>query len=313
MARSRDRVETWRPPVTASRLEGQTLSGESLFVRYVNFVKLPHTVFALPFAFIGVVYASTRVSVNVVQGLLVLVAFTAARFAAMGFNRIADRHYDALNARTSSRELPSGRLSLAQASLSVAAASTLFVVVAALLNPLCARLSPIALVWILSYSYAKRFTSLAHFWLGGALAIAPVGGYLAVAGSWSDPWWTLVVLPCSVLTWVAGFDIFYALQDEDFDRAHDLKSAVVLLGRSRSVLLAKLLHGITIGTLVWFGVGAGFGGWYYLAVGIAAALLTWEHQLVRPDDLSKLNAAFFRMNGVISIVVFCGALGDRLL
>ncbi len=299
--------------MTTSRLEGQTFGGESLLVRYIDFVKLPHTVFALPFAFLGVVYASAHTQATLVQGLLVLVAFASARFAAMGFNRIADRHYDAINPRTANRELPTGRLSLTQAKLAVAAASALFVAATAVLNPLCLKLSPIALVWILGYSYAKRFTSLAHLWLGGALAIAPVGGYLAVAGSWSNPWWTLLVLSCSVLTWVAGFDIFYALQDEAFDREYGLKSAVVLLGRARSIIFAKLLHGITITMLVWFGFGAGLGVWYYLAIAVAAGLLVWEHQLVRPGDLSRLDAAFFRMNGIISIVVLGGALGDRLL
>lgn len=299
--------------MTTSPLEGQTFGGQSLLVRYIDFVKLPHTVFALPFAFLGVVYASAYTQVTFVQGLLVLVAFAAARFAAMGFNRVADRHYDAINPRTANRELPSGRLSLTQAKVAVVAASGLFVGAAALLNPLCLKLSPLALVWILGYSYAKRFTSLAHLWLGGALAIAPVGGYLAVAGSWSSPWWILVVLSCSILTWVAGFDIFYALQDEEFDRKYGLKSAVVLLGKSRSIIFAKLLHGITITMLVWFGFGAGLGIWYYLAIAVAAALLVWEHRLVIPDDLSRLDAAFFRMNGVISIVVLAGALGDRLL
>ena len=299
--------------MTTSPLEGQTFGGESLLVRYIDFVKLPHTVFALPFSFLGVVYASARTRVTLVQGLLVLIAFASARFAAMGFNRIADRHYDAINPRTRNRELPSGRLSLTQAKVSVAAASGLFLAATAMLNPLCLKLSPLALVWILSYSYAKRFTSLAHLWLGGALAIAPVGGYLAVAGSWSSPWWTLLVLSCSVLTWVAGFDIFYALQDEEFDRQYGLKSAVVLLGKARSIIFAKLLHGITITMLIWFGIGAGLGIWYYAAIVVAGGLLVWEHQLVRPADLSRLDAAFFRMNGIISIVVLGGALGDRLL
>jgi 4-hydroxybenzoate polyprenyltransferase len=242
-----------------------------------------------------------------------MLAFTAARFAAVGFNRIVDQRFDALNPRTKDRELPAGKLPLSGAVFAVVAASAVFVLCAALLNRLCLLLSPVALAWTLGYSYTKRFTSWSHVWLGAALAIAPVGGYLAVTGAWSSPWWTLVLVACAVLTWVSGFDIFYALQDERFDRQHGLRSAVVRLGRARSILVAKSLHGVTLIALLAFGVGAGMGVWYYAGVAAAAALLLWEHQLVRPDDLSRLDAAFFTMNGIISIVVFLGTLGDRLL
>jgi 4-hydroxybenzoate polyprenyltransferase len=293
--------------------EGQTFAGESLLVRYVNFVKLPHTVFALPFAFLGVVYASFVGSVSVTQGLLILLAFTAARFAAMGFNRIADRRYDALNPRTQHRELPAGTLTLAQAVTAVVLASAVFVVAAGLLNRLCLVLSPVALGWILLYSYAKRVTPWSHLWLGAGLGIAPAAGYLAVMGAWSDPWWTLPAIALAVLAWVGGFDVFYALPDEEFDRAHGLKSAVVLLGQRRSILVAKLLHGVTLAMLLVFGAGTPFGPVYYVGVAAAALILAWEHQLVRPGELSRLDAAFFRMNGIMSIVVFGFALGDRLL
>ncbi len=293
--------------------EGQTFAGESLFVRYVNFVKLPHTLFALPFALVGVVYASMHSAVTVTTLALVVVAFTAARFAAMGFNRIVDLPYDALNPRTASRELPSGRLTIMQARLAVTLASLVFLASAALLNPLCLALSPVALVWILIYSYTKRFTHWPHLWLGISLGIAPVAGFLAVTGVWAQPWWTLPVIAAAVATWVAGFDIFYALPDEGFDRAQGLRSAVVRLGRSRSIMVAKLLHGATIAGLVVFGLGAGFGAVYFAGVAVAAAILAWEHQLVKPDDLSRLDAAFFTMNGVMSVIVFLGALGDRLL
>jgi hypothetical protein len=181
------------------------------------------------------------------------------------------------------------------------------------LNTLCLILSPVALVWILTYSFTKRFTSWSHLWLGASLAIAPVGGYLAVTGRWSEPPWTLVVVAVGVLTWVAGFDIFYALQDEKFDRGHGLKSAVVALGEQWSILAAKVLHGITILMLVAFALGTPFGTWYYVGVVVAAAILAWEHHLVRPGDLSRLDAAFFQMNGIMSVVVFVFALGDRLL
>jgi 4-hydroxybenzoate polyprenyltransferase len=293
--------------------EGQTFAGESLLVRYVNFVKLPHTVFALPFALLGVLYASNVVAVTAATVALVILAFTAARFAAMGFNRIVDRDVDARNPRTRGREIPTGRLSLRAAGGAVAAGAAVFLVAAALLNRVCLYLSPVALAWILAYSYTKRWTHWSHFWLGMALAIAPAGGYLAVAGRWSEPAWTLGMLALAVATWVGGFDVFYALQDEDFDRRHGLKSAIVLLGRARAILAAKLAHGLTIALLLAFGWGAGFGVAYYVGIAVATALLVWEHHLVKPDDLSRLDAAFFSMNGVMSIVVFLGALTDRLL
>ncbi|HSM15547.1 MAG TPA: UbiA-like polyprenyltransferase [Gemmatimonadales bacterium] len=292
--------------------EGQTLAGTSLVARYFNFVRLPHTVFALPFALIGVVAASFIAPISLRIVVLVPVAFTAARWTAMGFNRIADRRYDALNPRTAGRELPRGALTLAQAWISVAVASVVFVGSAALLNPLCLALSPVALGWILTYSLTKRFTWWPHIWLGLSLSIAPVGGYLAVTGSWSDPAWVLGAITVGVATWVAGFDIFYALPDAAFDRRMGLRSVVVRFGERRSILVAKLLHGITIPAVVLFGVGAGFGIWFFVGVAVAAMILVYEHQLVKPGDLSRLNAAFFTMNGVISIILFVFAFVDRV-
>ncbi len=256
-------------PPLRSATEGQTFAGESLFVRYVNFVKLPHTLFALPFALLGVVAASLTAPVTLRTVLLVVTAFSAARWAAMGFNRIADRRFDARNPRTKQRELPRGALSLGQAWASVLVAGVLFVLSAGALNRLCLVLSPLALAWVLVYSLSKRFTWWPHVWLGISLAIAPVGGYLAVTGRWSEPAWPLVAVALAVATWVAGFDIFYALPDESFDRGEGLRSAVVRLGESRAILLAKLLHGVTIPALALFGYGVGFGTWYY--VGLVAA------------------------------------------
>ena len=293
--------------------EGQTFAGGSLLVRYVNFVRLPHTLFALPFALIGVIVASYRDPVTWQAVSLVVIAFTAARFVAMGFNRIADRFLDARNPRTENRELPTGRLTLTQAWAGVITAAGVFVGASAALNPLCFALSPLALAWIAGYSYTKRFTHWSHLWLGFSLAIAPAGGYLAVAGAWSEPWWLLVAIAAAVTCWVAGFDVFYALQDEAFDRAERLKSLVVRLGQGRAIFGAKLLHGVAIAALLLFGWGAGLGWPYYAGVGVGAGLIGWEHQLVRPGDLSKLNAAFFTINGVVSIVVFLGALVDRIV
>jgi len=299
--------------LTASGREGQTFAGENVLVRYANFVKLPHTVFALPFALLGVVAASRQYAVTWrVVGLVVL-AFTAARFVAMGFNRIADRELDAHNPRTRGRELPSGRLTLGQAWAGVLCAAALFLWAARELNPLCFRLSPLALGWVMAYSYTKRFTHWSHLWLGLSLAIAPAGAYLAVAGAWSEPAWLLFVIAAGVACWVAGFDVFYALQDESFDRAFGLRSAVVRLGAGRSILFAKLLHGLAILGLVGFGLGAGLGWPYFAGVGAGATLIAWEHRLVKTGDLSRLNAAFFNANGLVSVVVFLGALVDRLI
>ena len=299
--------------MTSPAREGQTFGGESLVVRFINFVKLPHTLFALPFALLGVLAASRVAAVTARTVALVVLAFSAARWAAMGFNRVADLRFDAQNPRTRNRELPRGALSLAQAWASIAIAAALFVVAAWQINPLCLLLSPIALAWVLVYSLTKRFTWWPHLWLGMSLAIAPVGGYLAVTGRWSHPAWVLFAVTAAVATWVAGFDMFYALPDAGFDRAQGLRSAVVRLGEPRAILLAKLLHGVTIPALALFGWGAGFGAWYFAGLLVAAGILVYEHQLVHPGDLSRLDAAFFTMNGVMSVTVFAFALLDRLL
>lgn len=296
-----------------TRREGQTFGGTSLLVRYLNFVKLPHTLFALPFALLGVLAASFVAPVTLRAVGLVVVAFSSARWVAMGFNRIVDREFDARNPRTRARELPRGALTLGQAWASVVVAGAIFLAAAGWLNRLCLLLSPVALIWITAYSLTKRVTWWSHLWLGMSLAIAPVGGYLAVTGNWSEPWWLLLLISLAVATWVAGFDIFYALPDEGFDRDQMLRSAVVRLGQTRAILLAKLLHGVTIPALVLFGWSVGFGLWYYTGIGVAAVILAYEHHLVRPGDLSRLDAAFFTMNGVMSVTVFIFALLDRTI
>jgi len=297
---------------TAPIKEGQTFRGASGLVRYVNLVKLPHTVFALPFALVGVTLASYVAPVTVWKVFWVVIAFTAARFAAMGFNRIVDRDVDALNPRTKSREIPSGALTVTAAGAAVTVACILFVVAAWQLNPLCLALSPVALGWVLFYSYTKRFTRFCHLVLGIGLSIAPVGGYLAVTGQWSHPWWMLILLATAVATWVGGFDILYALQDIDFDSAHGLHSLPASLGERNALNVARLLHFGTV--LALSGVGLAIGaGWIYAAgVIVATTLLLYEHSLVRPGDLGRLDAAFFTMNGVISIVFFAFVLTERL-
>ena len=297
----------------AGGVDGQVLAGQGRLVAYANFVKVAHTVFSLPFAFVGVAAASRVHPVTLRVLLLVVAAFGSARFAAMGFNRIADRRLDALNPRTAGRELPARRLSLAEAWALVAVMSGLFVAAAALLNPLCLVLSPVALVWVLAYSYSKRFTSLSHLWLGAGMAISPVGGYLAVTGAWSTPWWQILLLALVVVCWGGGFDVLYSLQDERFDREHGLRSMTVMLGPSGAIAAARSLHLMAAAALVAFGLAAGFHAWYFAGVAVAVGLLVWEHRLVHPHDYSRLDAAFFAMNGIISAAVAAGAVVDAML
>ena len=293
--------------------EAQTFRGRTAFIRHVNFVKLPHTVFALPFALVGATLASYVARVSVQQVAWVVLAFTSARFAAMGFNRIADREIDARNPRTSARELPSGAMSLREAVGAVILASAVFFVSAGMLNGLCLALAPLALGWVLFYSYTKRFTNWSHLALGIGLSIAPVGGFLAVTGRWGEPWWMLVALAVAVSTWVGGFDILYALQDVSFDRTEGLHSVPAAWGEKRALLLARILHVVTVAALWSVGRAAGAGIIYMAGVLAAAVLLVYEHSLVKEDDFSRLDAAFFTMNGVISIVFFGFVLAERML
>jgi 4-hydroxybenzoate polyprenyltransferase len=296
----------------ATPREGQTFAGASRIIAYANLVKLPHTVFALPFALVGVVLASYRRPLRLSDVGWVIVAFTAARFAAMAFNRIVDREIDRRNPRTAMREIPRGSVSVTAASLSVLLASAVFVVSAAQLNTLCLLLSPVALAWIMFYSYTKRFTRWSHLVLGWSLAIAPVGGYLAVAGVWSRPAWMLLALAVAVAAWVAGFDVFYSLQDVEFDRAERLESLPASLGEREAIRVARALHVVSIAGLAAVGLAVDAGMWYWVGVVLAALLLVYEHSLVEPGNLTRLDAAFFTMNGMISIAFFFFVLLDRL-
>ncbi len=292
--------------------EGQTFAGATRWVKYANFVKLPHTVFALPFALVGVTLASYRAPVTVGMLGWVILAFTCARFTGMGFNRIVDRDIDSRNPRTSMREIPSGALSVREASAAVVVSSVLFVYSAWSLNPLCAMLSPVALAWVCFYSYTKRFTRWSHLVLGVGMSIAPVGGYLAVTGAWPSPWWMPIALSLAVTTWGGGFDILYALQDEAFDRQHGLHSIPVALGARRAIALSRALHVTTVLALAVVGWASDGAALYGVGVLVVAALLLYEHALVSPGDLSKLDAAFFTMNGVISILFFLIVFAERV-
>lgn len=302
--------------------EGQTYDGGSLAARYASFVKLPHTLFALPFAGVGAVLASWTYPGGLTFASVgwIVLAFTAARFAAMGFNRIVDRRWDALNPRTAGRELPAGKLTMSQAVTAVVVASATFVLASWMLNPLCGWLSPVALGWIFFYSYTKRFTSFAHHVLGVALGIAPAGAFLAVSGVWPEPWYALPVLAAAVMFWVAGFDVIYSVQDVEFDRQHRLHSLPVRFGPQVALRLARAFHATSfllfagIGLLGLFPVGTV----YFGAVAVMAVLLAYEHRIIGNGDparmdLPRVDRAFFHANVAVSSSFFLFTLADRLL
>jgi 4-hydroxybenzoate polyprenyltransferase len=295
------------------RLEGQHIGAGGRLADYSNLVKLPHTVFAMPFALVGATLASYGYPITVRDVALILAAFTAARFAAMGFNRIVDRRIDARNPRTRMREIPTGKLSVRQAALSVTVASVVFIVCAALLNPLCLELAPLALAWVFFYSYTKRFTRWAHLVLGLALGIAPVGAYLAVSGEWSHPAGALLALAGAVLCWVAGFDILYSLQDIEFDRGEGLHSIPAALGPRGALAVSRVLHGLSVALFASVGLMVpALGTLYFFGVAMIAVMLVYEQSLVRSDDFSRIDAAFFNVNGAISVVFFVVVLAERV-
>lgn len=273
---------------------------------YLSLVKFSHTVFALPFALLGF-FLGTLASAEPLSGrllLLVLLCMVFARSAAMAFNRYLDRRIDRQNPRTASREIPAGVISPQAALAFVAANSLLFIATTWFINPLCFALSPVALLITLGYSYTKRFTFLCHFVLGLGLALAPIGAFLSVQGAFA-----LIPLTyaLAVLLWVAGFDIIYALQDDEFDRSLSLNSVPVKLGRTGALRLSRALH--TACAIVIFGAGAllaqeyaAFDWLHWLAAGLFVSLLLYQHTLVRADDLSRINLAFFTTNGVASLV-----------
>jgi 4-hydroxybenzoate polyprenyltransferase len=265
---------------------------------YASFVRFSHTVFALPFALAGALLAAQRVAVTWSTVAWMLVAMVAARSAAMGFNRLVDARYDALNPRTAARELPRGVVSRVEAAAFVAAASAVFVFAAWRLNPLCFVLSPLALAIVFWYSLAKRFTTWTQLFLGLAMAVAPVGGWLAVGGraGW-EPW----LLATAIGTWVAGFDVLYACQDLDFDRAHGLRSIPARFGIASALAISRTMHGATILCLVALALVAPLGRVYVAGVVAIAALLGYEQSLVRADDLSRVKRAF-DLNGYVGIL-----------
>ena len=268
---------------------------------YLSFIRFSHSVFALPFALTGALLAWQVAPFAWRQILWVVVAMVAARSAAMGFNRLVDARMDALNPRTAAREIPTGALSRGEATVFVLAASLIFMFAATMLNPLCGMLSPLALIIVFWYSLAKRFTSYTQVFLGLAMAVAPVGGWLAAGGpiDATEPW----LLGLAIGLWVGGFDILYACQDVEFDRAHGLNSIPVRFGVARSLMISRAMHVATIVCMTVLGRLVPLGPVYFAGVVLVAGLLFYEQSLVSEHDLSQVKRAF-DLNGWVGILYF---------
>lgn len=275
---------------------------------FLRLIKFSHSVFALPFAFTGALIAAGGIP-SLRHIIWITVAMVGARTGAMGLNRIIDSKIDTLNPRTKDREIPKGVIKRGEAFFYTFLALAVFIFAAYKLNPLCLMLSPIAIFVVALYPYAKRFTSLSHLLLGLALSFAPFGAWVAIKGSINAD---ILPLSLAVLFWVAGFDIFYAMQDMEFDKKHSLFSIPSRFGIKNSIRLAKLFHLITILLLLSLIPIFHMKGLYLAGVIIAAALLIYEHLLVKPHDLSRIDMAFFNMNGYISITLFIFTLLDYL-
>ena len=274
---------------------------------YLSLVKFSHTVFAMPFAMIGFFLGAKAVTpLSSGRGVggevwlftLVILCMIFARSAAMAFNRWADNKYDKENPRTQVREIPSGIISASNALTFVIINCVLFIATTFFINPICFYLSPVALAVILGYSYTKRFTPLCHLVLGLGLSLAPIGAFLAVTREFKL---LPILYSFVVFFWVSSFDIIYALQDEEFDRNHHLKSIPVLLGTKNALLFSRILHLFSAAIVIFAGIYAGFGMWYRVGTGLFVALLMYQHTLVKPNDLSKVNLAFFTTNGIASV------------
>jgi 4-hydroxybenzoate polyprenyltransferase len=280
------------------------------FAAYGSLVRLSHTIFALPFALAAIVLASRYEPITARKVVLIVLCIAAARTAAMAFNRLVDRDIDAENPRTADRELPRGVLSVTEVRLLVLGSCGVFLAGAALLGRLPLLLSPIALGLALGYSYTKRFTAWCHVVLGFAVAFAPGGAWIAMGAPVTVVPWLLVV---GVAAWVAGFDVLYSLQDKGFDAGRQLHSIPVWLGTRGALWVSALLHVVTAGCLLAAGLLLGRGAPYMVGVAVVAALLTYEHAIVRPDDLSRINKAFFDLNGYVSVGFLVCVLADQLL
>lgn len=288
--------------------------GFGAFRAYLEMIKIEHSIFALPFAMVGMMWASMSLGQGPWPGWWkfgwIVVAMVSCRSAAMAFNRMADRLIDALNPRTKGRHIPAGILTVRQATVFFWASVAIFIFSAAMLNLLALALSPIALLVVLGYSNTKRFTYLCHYILGLGLGIAPAAAWVGVTGTIG---WPVVLLTAAVMFWTAGFDILYALQDEEFDRQQGLRSIPAKFGRVRAIGFSRASHVLAVLCLAAAVYVVGSGVAAYLAVAAAGALLAYEQSLVKPNDLSRIDMAFFAMNGFVSIGVFALVLVDVLL
>jgi 4-hydroxybenzoate polyprenyltransferase len=287
--------------------------GWQAFRVYLEMIKIEHSIFALPFALLGMMWGSHAAFGSAWPGgwilFWIVVAMVSCRSAAMAFNRIADRDIDALNPRTRMRAIPAGLLGLRQVNLFFFGSCGLFVLAAAMLNPLALALSPVALAVTLLYSLTKRVTPLCHFVLGLSLGIAPAAAWIGATAALHP---AILPITAAVLFWTAGFDIIYALQDEEFDRELGLRSLPQTLGKRRALAVSRICHVLAIGFLLTGGWLVGAGPLFFAGVAGAALLLAYEQSLVKPDDLSRVNLAFFTLNGFVSIGLFMFGLLDML-
>jgi 4-hydroxybenzoate polyprenyltransferase len=307
---------------TADPALGPRPSAGSPVRAFLRLVMIEHSVFALPFAYLAVFAASysdaatsgggTSVEKSVHWGALglVTVAMVAARTFAMAFNRIIDRELDSRNPRTASRELVTGAVEVRTAVVGSAVALVVFLVAAALLSPLCLVLAPIALALLALYPYGKRFTWLCHGILGLAQAVGPIGAWIAVTGRWS---WDAVLLGLAVGLWIGGFDLIYALQDLDSDRAGGVYSLPARFGPAVALRVSEAAHLLTLALFVAYGIGIGAGALWYIGVALVAVAFVYEHSIVAPDDLSRVNRAFFTTNGFVGIALFVFGLADLIV
>jgi len=279
---------------------------------FASLVKLSHSVFALPFALLSLLCATAGAPSFSLLALVVL-AVVAARTAAMAYNRVVDREIDAKNPRTAGREIPRGVVGPAAALLLVAAAGAIFLLACWLLAPICFWLGLPTLAWLLVYSHLKRFSALCHWWLGIALGISPVAAWLAADGAFGVRTWAPAVLGMGVAFWVAGFDILYSCQDEEFDRANGLHSIPARFGARGAMWVSRALHLLALGCFAWFGAMVPLGFVYQAGVVLSAGLMVWQHRLLRPDDLSRIQTAFFTANGTIAIGMFVAGCIDLYL
>ena len=302
---------------------------------YLSLIKFSHTIFAMPFALIGFFLAFLQKNFLLVRTeqwnlnrtigwtneetrffdwedfwrkfFLVVICMILARSAAMAFNRYLDRHFDARNPRTAIREIPSGIISANSSLVLTVVASFLFIITCYFINRICFFLSPVALFVVLGYSYTKRFTPLCHLVLGLGLSLAPIGAYLAVAGHFSP---LPILFSLAVIFWVSGFDIIYALQDEDFDKSQNLYSIPAWLGKPKALRISEILHALCALCIIVAGLGGGFGWLYWVGVAVFSGMLVYQHSIVKPTDLRRVNLAFMTANGIASVIFSCFVIAD---